>query len=125
MTDRIWWIPKLYLRNKKWYCNDQIHKKSESVSRLVVSGLFMTPWILSDFSACGILQGRILDWVAIPFSRESSPLKDQTWVSCIAGRFSTIWITREAQQIHIQFYLCYLLCLMSRKYLKSLSLFQC
>ena len=77
MTDRIWWIPKSYLRNNKWYWNDQIHEKCESVSRLVVSGLFMTPWILSDFSAGGILQGRILDWVALPFSRESSPLKDQ------------------------------------------------
>ena len=99
MTDRIWWIPKSYLRNNKWYWNDQIHEKCESVSRLVVSGLFMTPWILSDFSAGGILQGRILDWVALPFSRESSPLKDQTWVSCIAGRFSTIWVTKEADEL--------------------------
>ena len=43
----------------------------------------------------GILQPRILQWIAVPFSRGSSWLRDQTWVSCIAGRFFTIWATRE------------------------------
>ena len=38
----------------------------------------------------GILQTRILEWVAIPFSRGSSQPQDQTQVSCIAGRFFTI-----------------------------------
>ena len=38
----------------------------------------------------GILQARILEWVAISFSRGSSRLRDQTWVSHIAGRFFTI-----------------------------------
>ena len=42
-----------------------------------------------------ILQARILEWVSIPFSRGSSWLTDQTWVSGIAGRF-TIWATRES-----------------------------
>ena len=42
------------------------------------------------------LQARILEWVAIPFSRESSWPRDWTWVSCISGRFFTIWDTREA-----------------------------
>ena len=36
------------------------------------------------------------DWVAISFSRGSSWHGDWTWVSCIAGRFFTIWATREA-----------------------------
>ena len=44
----------------------------------------------------GILQARILEWVAISFSRESSQSKDQSWVSCIADRFFTIWTTGEA-----------------------------
>ena len=35
----------------------------------------------------GILQTRILEWVFIPFSRESSRPRDRTLVSCIAGRF--------------------------------------
>ena len=38
---------------------------------------------------------RILEWVAIPFSRESSWTRDPTQVSCIAGRFFTIWVTRK------------------------------
>ena len=37
-----------------------------------------------------ILQARILDWVAMPSSRESSQLRDRTWVSCTAGRFFTL-----------------------------------
>ena len=37
----------------------------------------------------GILQARILGWVAIPFSKGSSQPRDQTQVSCIAGRFFT------------------------------------
>ena len=43
-----------------------------------------------------ILQARILEWVAIPFSRRSSQPRDQTCVSCIVGRSFTIWATREA-----------------------------
>ena len=54
---------------------------------------------LPDFSVHGILQGRILEWEYIPFSRGSSQPKSQTWVSCIAGRFFTVWATREAQEI--------------------------
>ena len=47
-------------------------------------------------SVHGILQARILEWVAMPSSRGSSWVKDQTRVSCTAGRFFTIWATREA-----------------------------
>ena len=42
-------------------------------------------------SVCGILQTRILEWVAIPFSGGSYQPSDQTCVSCIAGRFLTDW----------------------------------
>ena len=45
-------------------------------------------------SVHGILQTRILEWVTIPFSRGSSQPRDQTWVSCTAGRFFTIWAIR-------------------------------
>ena len=38
-------------------------------------------------SVCGIPQARILEWVAIPFSRVSFQPRDQTQISCIAGRF--------------------------------------
>ena len=43
-----------------------------------------------------ILQARILEWVAMPSSRGSSQPRDWTQDSCIAGRFFTIWATREA-----------------------------
>ena len=45
---------------------------------------------LPGSSVHGILQARILEWVAIPFSKESSQPRDQTWVSCIAGRHFTV-----------------------------------
>ena len=44
---------------------------------------------LPGFSVCEILQARILEWVASPFSRGSSQPRVQTQVSCIAGRFFT------------------------------------
>ena len=46
-----------------------------------------------------ILQTRILEWIAIPFSRGSSWPRDWTWVSCNAGRFFIIWATREATNV--------------------------
>ena len=42
-----------------------------------------------DPTVHGILQARILEWVAFPFSRESSQPRDRTQVSCIAGGFFT------------------------------------
>ena len=49
-----------------------------------------------DFTIHGILQARILEWVAFPFSTSSSQPRDQTQVSHIAGRFFTSRATREA-----------------------------
>ena len=55
-------------------------------------------------SVHGISQTRILEWVAIPFSRAFSLPRDRTWVSHIAGRFFfTIWPTRKAPQIKLYF----------------------
>ena len=45
---------------------------------------------LPDSAISGILQARILEWVAFPFSRGSSPHRDRTQVSRMAGRFFTI-----------------------------------
>ena len=50
----------------------------------------------SGSSVHRILQARILEWVAILFSRGSSQPRHWTWVSHIAGRFFTVWATREA-----------------------------
>ena len=52
-----------------------------------------------DYAVKGILQARILEWVAFSFSRGSSQARDRTQVSCIAGGFFTSWATREALNI--------------------------
>ena len=50
---------------------------------------------LPGSSLCGVLQARILEWVAISFSRGSSWPRDWTQVSRIEGRCFTLWATRE------------------------------
>ena len=63
------------------------------------SGMSDTLWPhrlgLPGSSVHGILQARILKWVAISFSRISSQPRDWTWVSCMAGRLLTVWATSE------------------------------
>ena len=51
------------------------------------------------FSVHGILQAKILEWVAMPSSKGSSRPRE-TQVSGLAGRFFSIWATREAQFSH-------------------------
>ena len=52
------------------------------------------------FAVHGILQARILEWVAYPFSSGSSRPRDRTRVFCIAGRFFTNWAIKEAPQVY-------------------------
>ena len=52
-------------------------------------------------SVHGILQARILEWVAMPSSRGSSQPRDQTQVSHIVGRFFIVWATGEAHEYWI------------------------
>ena len=52
---------------------------------------------LPGSSVHGIFQARILEWVAIFFSRRSFQLRNWTQVSCIVGRRFTIWAIREVQ----------------------------
>ena len=82
--------------------HDQIYVWKESV---LVTQSCLT---LSDPMDCsrqaplsvhGILQARILEWVAIPSSRGPSWIGNRTWVSCTADGFFTVWATREAQVI--------------------------
>ena len=54
-------------------------------------------WLIY-YTVHGILQARILEWIAMPFSRGSSQPRDRTQVSRIAGGFFTIWTTREVGQ---------------------------
>ena len=61
--------------------------------------LFATPWTvacqaLRSLSVQGIFQARVLEWIAISFSRGSSQPRDWTRVSHTAGRRFTIWASR-------------------------------
>ena len=72
-------------RNWKWSCLVM----SDS---LQPHGLY-----LPGSSIHGIFQARLLEWVAIPFSRGSSQPRERIWVSCSAGRLFTVWATRGLQ----------------------------
>ena len=58
-----------------------------------------TPWTVAHQAPLSmvILRAKILEWIARPSSIGSSQLRDQTQVSNNAGRFLTIWATKEAQ----------------------------
>ena len=62
--------------------------------------LFETPWTVAHQASLstGILQARILEWVALPSSRESSQPRDWTQVFCTGDKFFIIWATREAHK---------------------------
>ena len=62
----------------------------EHVCEVKVAKLCLTLCDPMDYTVHGILQVRILEWVAFPFSRGSSQPRDQTQVSLIAGIFFTI-----------------------------------
>ena len=66
---------------------------SESVKMAQLCPILCDPVDCSppDSSGHGILQARILEQVAISFSKGSFQLGDQTWVSWISGRFFTLW----------------------------------
>ena len=59
----------------------------------------VTPWTIACQAplSMGILQARILEWVAMPSSRGSSQLRDQTQVSCIGRWIFYRRATKEAQ----------------------------
>ena len=70
----------------------------KNISCSVVSNI----WNPMDYnppgsSVHGVLQARTLEWVAVPFFRGSSWPKYQTLVSCIAGRFFTVWVTSRVR----------------------------
>ena len=66
--------------------------------KVKVAQLCPTLFDSMDYTVHRILQARIMEWVAFPFSRGSSQPRNRTQVSHIAGRFFTSWATREAQE---------------------------
>ena len=70
------------------------------------------PWTIALPGCCvhGILQAELLVRVAMPFSRGSSQSRDWTQLCHIAGRFCTVWATRESWG-RVSLSVCYLLSL--------------
>ena len=70
--------------------------------KVSIAQLYLTLWPHGcsppGSSVHGILQARVLEWIAMPSSRGSSRPRDRTQVSRIAGRFFTSWATREVLQ---------------------------
>ena len=90
---------------------DSSGKNTEVGSHALLQGIYPTQgsnWGLLNCRQILYLlshQGspRILEWVAYPFSRGSSWLRNWTGVSCIASGFFTSWATREAQALLVMF----------------------
>ena len=85
-----WGQGKEYAGTLKFPLNFIVNLKSEvKVAQPCLTLCEPMDCSLPGSSVHGILQVRLLEWVASPFSRESSQPKDRTQVSHIAGRFST------------------------------------
>ena len=69
--------------------------KKVKVAQLWPTLRYPMDYSLPGSSVHGILQARLLEWVAIPFSMGASQPRDQTQIFHTAGRFFTIWATRE------------------------------
>ena len=79
-----WFIPNNMFAERKW---------SRSVTSDSCNPMDGSP---PGSSTHGIFWARVLEWVAISFSRGSSQPRDWTQVSWTAGRLFTVWATREA-----------------------------
>ena len=68
--------------------------------------LFVTPWIVPGSSVHGIFQARVLEWLAISFSRGSSWSRDRTWGSPIAARAPIILTGLSSLDCHSGLAIC-------------------
>ena len=81
-------LPEIVMDREAWQSMElqrvrrDLAKPCKALSVVLVAKSSVTPWAIGS-SVHGISQGRVLEWVAISFSRESSRPRDQTQVSCI------------------------------------------
>ena len=98
----VYGVAQSQTRLKRLSSSSVLRESKANLYKMLVTQSYPTLFNPMDYrppgsSAHGILQARILEWAAISSFRESSLPSYWTQVSCIAGRFSTIWATREAQ----------------------------
>ena len=84
----IWPLVPLPFLNPAWQSESEVTQSCPTLCNPMERSL-------PGCSIHGIFQTRILQCVAISFSRRSSQPRDWTWVSCTVGRFFTVWATRE------------------------------
>ena len=72
-----------------------VHARVHSVARSCLILCDSVDYNPPGSSVCRISQARILEWVAISFSPESSQSRDRTWVSCIGRQILYHWATWE------------------------------
>ena len=89
-------VLKNVLTIRQLHSSPMLVKKENEVAQSCLTLCDPMDWSLWGSSIHGILQARILEWVAISFSRGSSQPRDRTQVSHIAGRRFNLWATREA-----------------------------
>ena len=95
MYKRLGKLKELYFEDLKVKLVHSLRRLSVFVAQYCLTLCNLMDYNLAGSYVHGIFQARILEWVAIPFSRGSSWPRGRTQVSWIAGRFFTIWATRE------------------------------
>ena len=83
---------RIIFKCRQWYCQ---HKMLWDLIVLAAQSCLTLCDPMDPSLPVSSVQARILERVATPFSRVLPCPRDQTRVSCIAGRFFTIWATRE------------------------------
>ena len=94
----LWWHSKKYILH-----HDLVPLVYTIIVSVAQSNLTLSDPMESSPPGCsahGILQTTVLEWVAMPSSRGLSQPRDRIEVSCIAGRFFTVWATQEASSIY-------------------------
>ena len=94
---RIWRVDLSECKNQNW----KLYVSEAKVAQLCQTLCDPMDYSPPGSSVHGILQARVLEWVAMPSSKESFQPRDRTKVSHIAGRFFTIWDTREARWVFV------------------------
>ena len=80
------------------------HQQKSEVAQLCLTVCNPMDCSLPGSSVHEIFQAKVVEWVAISFSRRSSWPRDWPWVSRIVGRRFTLWATRDQQKIGLKIY---------------------
>ena len=94
MDRGVWWATVHRVAKSQMWMSDW--KKSESeVTQSCLTLCDPMDCSPPGSSTHGTFQARVLEWIAISFSRGSSQPRDRTRVSCTVGRCFTVWATRK------------------------------